>query len=220
MFFDEHERVAEKSRQSTYSTRVGIVADRKLDPVLGPVVRLQYPDKDTVNSAWVPVLQHGAQGMQFVRLPRLGERMLVAHMDQGQERGIALGGLYTAASGAPTDANIADQIYLKMDDGAIFTYDPGASKLAISGVKEVDLQNSQDVNVTTGGNVKLTVTGNVTLKASGTTDIEGATVTVKGPTTFSNLVTFDAGATVIGTITHTGNMNTTGVHTDSNGHHS
>lgn len=190
-FFNEHNAAHKAAtRTSKHSSRIGTVVKRKLDPALGPMVRLNYQDKDNINSAWLQVMQHGTQGMQYVRLPRIGETMVAIHLDNGQERGVAIGGIYSGANVYPGSDALSDEVFLKMDDGATFLYDPGAGKLAISGVTLIDIQTLSDVKLTCGGALAATVTGNATLKSP--------SIKLDGPVEVTGLLTLDQGMVASG----------------------
>lgn len=155
--------------------RHGKVIDRKMDKDRGPLVRVQYLDKQGLISQWLPVKQFGSRGTAHVYTPKIGADVNVNMLANGSEDGFIDGTFFNKSNPPPAGVDI-DTRHFKTEDGSVIEYRESDSTFRL--------------------------------------DVGGATARV-GPRAGKS-----GGAIIInGDIQHTGNMTTSGTHTDANGIH-
>jgi phage baseplate assembly protein V len=180
--------------------RAGKVIERKIDEKLGPLVRVQYLDKEGLISKWLPIKQPGARATMMFQVPKIGNDVNVTMLPNGSEDGFVDGSFYNEKNPPPASVDI-DTRHFKTEDGSIIEY------------REIDSTFNLDASAATNGarsgsgGAVLVTAGDVTVTASGKAWIKGSPITLEGPMEFK------------GDITHTGNMTTSGTHTDANGIH-
>jgi phage baseplate assembly protein V len=150
-----------RDRSMRTMMRQGTVIDRKHDKKQGPLVRIQYPDKQNLISKWIPVKQTGARSTSHYYCPKIGDNVNVTMLPTGNEDGFVDGSFFNQNNPPPEDIDLNTRQF-QTEDGTIIEYRESDSTLNI--------------------------------KAAGPIVISGD-------------------------IQHTGNMTTSGVHTDSNGVH-
>jgi phage baseplate assembly protein V len=169
--------------------RNGMVIDRKFDPERGPLVRVQYMDRQGLISYWLPVKQFGSRKTAHVYTPKIGDHVNVNMLCNGSEDGFIDGSFFNKKNPPPAGLDI-DTRHFVTEDGTVIEY------------REID------------STFNLVGVGPIIVKGS-TITVEGQqTVLVKAP-----VVTLEGALEFKGDITHTGNMTTSGVHTDANGIH-
>jgi phage baseplate assembly protein V len=170
--------------------RNGKVIDRKMDAEKGPLVRVQYLDRQGLISKWLPVKQTGARATMFLYVPKIGNDVNVTMLTSGSEDGFVDGCFYNKKNPPPAGVDI-DTRHLKTEDGTVAEYREIDSTLNLNCVGPVIIQAAGEVTITS--TVRVTVTA--------------PEIVLNGHMIFNGL------------ITHTGDMTTSGVHTDANGIH-
>lgn len=151
--------------------RHGKVIDRKMDEKRGPLVRVQYLDKQGLVSQWLPVKQFGSRKTVHSYVPKIGDDVNVNMLANGSEDGFIDGSFFNEGNPPPAGVDI-DTRHYRSEDGTIIEY------------RENDSTFRLDV-------------GGATTRAGKS---GGAII-------------------IVGDIQHTGNMVTSGIHTDANGIH-
>ena len=155
--------------------RHGMVIDRKFDKERGPLVRVQYMDKQGLISYWLPIKQFGSRKTAHVYTPKIGDHVNVNMLANGSEDGFIDGSFFNKKN-PPPEVDIDTRHFLT-EDGTIIEY------------REKDSTFNLDVSGA-GSN--------------------------KGP---SQRAESGGVIVIVGDIQHTGNMTTSGIHTDANGIH-
>ena len=180
---------------------VGIVVEQVVDSKQ-VACRVQLPDRNNLITKPLPVLQRSAGGMRTFSVPKVGQRVKISRFGNGLEHGSIDGTYFTPGNPPPTVNPNMEMAHFS--DGSMIFYDPGANTMKLDMKGPVDLE--------TLGPITLVTTADTTIRAANIL-IEAGTIVLRGETTI------DGPLTVIGDIEHTGNMNTSGVHQDSNGFH-
>lgn len=140
--------------------RVGLV--KTLDAASGRV-RVTFPDRDQMDSWWLPVVFAKTQNDKAYWMPDVGEQV-VCLMDEYDEDGAVLGSIYSSVDTPP--AADPDKLMWNSRDGASFSYDRvahalqialpggGAINLTANGAA-IAIDTSGDITITAGGQVKL-----------------------------------------------------------------
>lgn len=146
--------------------RIGIVEQQDLDGsgnVQSARVRVKFPDRNQLQSWWLPVGQRGSQDDKLFWLPDIGEQV-VCQMDEHDEDGAVLYTLGSTVDQPPPNMTI-DKRHASLKDGAIFEYDRNLHVLTIS--IPMDPNNNGTINITvSGGNCNITADGNVNVTAN------------------------------------------------------
>lgn len=166
-----------RDHQMRDAFRHGKVIERKLDEKLGPLVRVQYLDKQGLISRWLPVKQFGSRATLHCYCPKIGDDVNVNMLPNGSEDGFVDGSFFNKGNPPPEGLDI-DTRHYATEDGTIIEY------------RETDSTFRLDVGGATAR------TGPKAGKAGG-----GGSIII------------------VGDIEHTGNMTTSGIHTDANGIH-
>jgi|ERR1700722_13976576 phage baseplate assembly protein V len=158
--------------------RVGIV---KAQDVYNARVRVSFPDRDQLQSWWLPVVFPKTQNDKGYWIPDVGEQV-VCTMDEHDEDGAVLGAIYSSADAVPV-AN-ADKLHWTSKDGAFFEYDRsthglqmnigngGSVTIAASGAS-IAIDGSGNIAINGAGNVAIDGAGNVTIMASALIQLAG-----------------------------------------------
>ena len=170
--------------------RHGKVIDRKMDPKRGPVVRVQFLDKQGLVSYWLSVKQFGSRKTMHLYVPKIGDDVNVNMLANGSEDGFVDGSFFNSGNPPPEGVDI-DTRHFQTEDGTIIQY----------------RENDSTFNMNCVGEVIITAEGEIRITSAITVVITAPTIVLNGLMIFN------------GNIQHTGNMNTTGVHTDANGIH-
>jgi phage baseplate assembly protein V len=193
-----------KDNRYKASVHIAYVTKIECDKAKGRAhVRVIIPDKvdhkgNPLITKPVPVMQVASQAKKSFAIPRVGDCVLLNKMPNGTSDYFVAGSFYNEKHPPPVDDPMLD--HCLYDDGSIKQFNAG------DGTETWDLKGG--INIKTAQAIMIEVTGgDVTIKPSGTALIEAQTVHLKGAMNFE------------GDITHTGNMTTSGTHTDSVGHH-
>ena len=136
--------------------RVGIV---KAQDAANARVRVIFPDRDQMESWWLPVVFTKTQNDKMYWIPDVGEQV-VCMMDEYDEDGAVLGAIYSSADRPP--ATSADKLRWTFKDGAAFEYDRSVHSL------QMNIPNSGTVTITANGaSIAIDRSGNVAVTASG-----------------------------------------------------
>ena len=172
--------------------RHGKVIDRKFSKKRGPLVRVQYMDKQQLISQWLPVKQFGSRGTCHVYTPKIGADVNVNMLANGSEDGFVDGSFYNEGN-PPPEVDIDTRHFLAEDE-TVIEY------------REID--HTFNLN-DPGGPVLVQATEIHIIATAGIVEITSPTmIMLTAPVIQIN-----------GFIDHIGSMNTTGVHTDANGIH-
>ena len=142
--------------------RVGIV---KAQDAANARVRVTFPDRDQMQSWWLPVVFAKAQNDKAYWIPDVGEQV-VCTMDEYDEDGAVLGAIYSSADRPPVTS--ADKLHWTFKDGAVFEYDRSAHSLQMS------IPSGGTVTITANGaSVAIDGSGNVAIVAAGQIQLAG-----------------------------------------------
>jgi phage baseplate assembly protein gpV len=190
-------------------------------------IRVIMPDKldhqgNPLITKPIPVLQISAGGKKSFAMPRIGQNVLLVKLPNSTSTYAALNFFYTSKEPPPVKDPLVD--YCVWDDGKTFVKhdankdaDPFLTWDFQAGwkgtfKKDVNLNTTDAAkfNVKADGDVLIqSATGNIDVKCpSGTVTIEQQTVELKATT-----------IKLTGHVIVNGNMDQTGIHLDSNGHH-
>src|SRR5579863_7674242 len=106
--------------------RIGIVKTQ--DPA-NALVRVVFPDRDQLESWWLPIVFAKTQDDKLYWMPDVGEQV-VCVMDEFDEDGAVLGALYSSADRPPVAS--ADKLHWTSKDGAVFEYDRSVHALQMT----------------------------------------------------------------------------------------
>lgn len=150
--------------------RVGIV---KAQDVHNARVRVTFPDRDQMQSWWLPVVFPKTQNDKTYWIPDIGEQV-VCTMDAHDEDGAVLGAIYSTADAVPVAS--ADKLHLTFKDGAAFEYDRSTHALQINlpnGGSMTIAANGASIAIDGSGNVAIDGAVNVTIMASAQIQLAG-----------------------------------------------
>jgi phage baseplate assembly protein V len=197
------------------SVVIGRVAEIVCDDK-GANIRAVMPDKvdhkdQPLITKPVPVLQISSGKKRSFAMPRLGQNVLLVKLPNGTADYAAVGFFYTKNDPPPVTDPMLD--YVQYDDGSTMQFDASAGEWTWRIKGKIDAQSEKEILVKSSGD-KVTIEGSsdvlvksdsgaVTVESSGTLKLQSDSNTVQ----------------IVGNITHTGNMTTSGVHIDSLGHH-
>ena len=196
-------------------------------------VRVIMPDRKDhngtpLNTKPVPVLQIASMAKKQFAVPRLNDLVVMVKMANSTSDYLVVGSIYSKSNPPPVKDPLLDytawegghtqQFDANKDADVFLTQDfKGGWKGTYK--KDVNLAttDSAQFNVKADGDMLLqSANGNIDVKApSGTITLEQDTIILKG----TSGITLQGPVTIIGNITHTGGMVTSGAHLDVNGHH-
>jgi phage baseplate assembly protein V len=192
-----------RDHQVRDSFRNGMVIERKFDKDRGPLVRVQYMDRQGLISYWLPVKQFGSRKTAHVYTPKIGDHVNVTMLQNGSENGFVDGSFFNKKN-PPPEVDIDTRHFLT-EDGTVIEYREKDSTFNMVSVGPVIVKGT---TITIEGSESiLEKAPTITLEGGQTVLITAPEITLNGHMTFN------------GDITHTGNMTTSGVHTDANGIH-
>jgi phage baseplate assembly protein V len=188
-------------------------------------VRVQYLDKDGLVSKALPVKQFGSRSSSSFWCPKVGDDVSVTMLPNGNEDGFVDGSFYNTGNPPPiTDPNTKHTTF---SDGSIIEYGEGAPT---SGATRAGGSNASQLTLQLVGPVLLNCT-TMTITCSGLmnvtapeADFDTPTFHIKGNLIVDGTINMGGSAsgttlTINGNIQHTGDMHTSGRHTDVNGTH-
>ncbi|MGH7917527.1 MAG: phage baseplate assembly protein V [Candidatus Binataceae bacterium] len=144
--------------------RVGIVSAQ--DPASARV-RVVFPDRDQLQSWWLPIVVAKTHRDKMYYLPDVGEQV-VCLMDAHDEDGAVLGAIYSTVDQTP--AQSLDKFQISFADGSAFEYDRGVHALSVTlagGATFALSANGASVKLDASGNLILTAAGEIELGGSG-----------------------------------------------------
>ncbi len=142
--------------------RVGIV---KAQDAVNARVRVVFPDRDQMESWWLPVIVAKTQNDRMYWVPDIGEQV-VCVMDECDEDGAVLGAIYSTADRPPVTN--AYKVHWTAKDGAVFECDRSAHALQIA------IPNGGTVAITANGaSIDIDGSGNVATGAAGEIQLAG-----------------------------------------------
>src|SRR4029077_6287799 len=109
-----------RDRQMRDMFRNGKVIDRKFDKDQGPLVRVQYLDKQGLISYWLPVKQPGSRSTMHYYCPKIGDDVNVTMLPNGSENGFVDGSFFN--KGNPPPQVDLDTRHFKTEDGTVIEY--------------------------------------------------------------------------------------------------
>src|SRR5690348_6859067 len=92
-------------------------------------VRVTFPDRNQMQSWWLPIIRQGTQNDKDYWIPDVGEQV-VCLMDEHDEDGAVLGAIFSSADTTPAGIT-ADKRHLAAKDGAVFEYDRSSHTLTV-----------------------------------------------------------------------------------------
>lgn len=164
--------------------RVGIV---KVQDAERCRVRVVFPERDQMQSWWLPVIVPKAQNDKAYWIPDIGEQV-VCLMDAHDEDGAVVGAIYSTSDAAPV--NNTDALHLSCKDGAVFEYNRASHALRVSipgGGTVTIAANGAQISIDSNGDVKVTASGQIQLGSG----------TLKGVARLGDSVTCPAGSGTI-----------------------
>lgn len=142
--------------------RVGIV---RTQDAANARVRVTFPDRDQLQSWWLPVVFAKTQNDKLYWIPDIGEQVVCA-MDEYDEDGAVLGAIYSIADRPPVTS--VDKLHWGIRDGAVFEYDRSAHSFQMS------VPNNGTVTIAaSGASITIDGSGNVTINAAGQVMLAG-----------------------------------------------
>ncbi len=150
--------------------RVGIV---KAQDVIRARLRVTFPDRDQMESWWLPVVFPKTQNDKAYWLPDVGEQVICT-MDEYDEDGAVLGAIYSSSD--PTPVASADKLHWTFKDGATFEYDRLIHSLQMSlpsGGTVAITANGASIAIDGMGNIAIDGAGNVTIAATALIQLAG-----------------------------------------------
>jgi phage baseplate assembly protein V len=155
----------------------------------------------------VPVMQVASTAKKSFAVPRKDDMVLMVKLPNGTSNYAVIGSFYTPRNPPPVTDPMLD--YVEYDDGSTMQFDANSGELTWKLKGDMLWDNEGDFTLKLQGNISIEVEGDADIKAQGDVVVEGQTVRITGTP-----------ITLEGDIQHTGNMNTSGIHTDSRGLHS
>ena len=189
--------------------RHGKVIDRKLDEKIGPLVRVQYLDKQGLISKWLQVKQPGSRLTMHYYCPKVGDDVNVTMLPNGYEDGFVDGSFFNKRNPPPSGVDL-DTRHFRSQDGSVIEY------------REID--STFNLDARGAGTGVRTGSGGTVIVAAGLVDVSGIekialTAPVVEVIATTTIILTAPVVAINGEIVHTGNMTTSGVHTDANGIH-
>ena len=137
--------------------RVGIV---KTQDVPNCRVRVTFPDRNQMQSWWLPIVTPKTQKDKAYWIPDVGEQV-VCLMDEHDEDGCVLGAIFSQPDQPPQNMT-ADKWHVTFQDGAVVEYDRANHVLAVT------VPSRGTINITVnGGNINLSAPhGDITFKTN------------------------------------------------------
>lgn len=195
-------------------------------------VRVLLPDRvdhegTPLNTKPIPVLQVASQAKRSFAVPRINDQVVLIKLANGTSDYLVVGSFYTTSNKPPVSDPLLD--YTEWEGGHTQKFDAndGADVFLTQDFKG-GWQGTfkKDVNLQTTDSAKFNVVadGDVLVKsANANVNVESptGTVTIKQQTIDQQATTIKltGHVVIVGDITHTGNMVTSGHHTDVVGHH-
>lgn len=193
--------------------RHGKVIDRKFTKKRGPLVRVQYMDKQQLISGWLPVKQFGSRGTCHVYTPKIGTDVNVNMLANGSEDGFVDGSFYNEGN-PPPEVDIDTRHFLAEDE-TVIEYREIDSTFNLENKQGPVLVKATHIDETADTYIQIHAGSYIEEHAVTYVEIiAGTQVTITAPQ-----IILTGHMIFNGLITHTGDMTTSGIHTDSRGLH-
>jgi phage baseplate assembly protein gpV len=92
-----------------------------LDDKQGPLVRVQYLDKQGLISRWLPVKQFGSRSTMHLYVPKIGDDVNVNMLPNSSEDGFVDGSFFNKNNPPPAGVDL-DTRHYKTEDGTVIEY--------------------------------------------------------------------------------------------------
>jgi phage baseplate assembly protein gpV len=213
-------------RDNRYKHTVGIGKVTKIEcDEKRANIRVLFPDKvdhegTPLISKPIPVLQISAGKKRSYAIPRIGQNVAVVKLANSSCDYLAIGTFYTTKDPPPISDPKVDYVEWEgghiekhdaNDDAEVFLTQDFKGGWNCTVKKDVNIKTTDGAktNIDSDGDVSIkSANGNIDVKSpNGTVTIEQQNITLKGT------------VTIQGNIVHTGDMTTSGHHTDANGLH-
>jgi phage baseplate assembly protein V len=138
--------------------RVGLVQAQDASKC---AVRVVFPDRDQLQSWWLPVIVLKTQNDKSYWLPDIGEQV-VCLMDEYDEDGAVIGAIYSSADVPPVQS--PDKLHMEFRDGCAIEYDRSSHAMTIglpSGGALGISANGASISIDASGNVTITAAGQI-----------------------------------------------------------
>jgi phage baseplate assembly protein V len=140
--------------------RVGLVREQDTTKC---AVRVTFPDRDQLQSWWLPVVVLKTQDDKSYWLPDVGEQV-VCLMDEYDEDGAVIGAIYSSADVTPVQS--PDKLHMGFRDGCAIEYDRSSHAMTVNipngGVLSISA-NGASISIDASGNVKIIASGQIQL---------------------------------------------------------
>jgi phage baseplate assembly protein V len=134
--------------------RNGLVVAQRFNP---PAVRVQFPDRDAIQSYWLSIIARGSQNDKDYWMPDIGEQVCVL-MDQNDENGGVLGTVWSTTDTVGTGT--ASNRFIQYSDGTLISYDRSTHAYVLSlgqvGSVTINTPSGNKINWDSSGNLNLT----------------------------------------------------------------
>jgi phage baseplate assembly protein V len=186
-------------------------------------VRVLMPDRldhegTPLISKPIPVLQVCSNAKKSYAIPRIDADVLLMKLANSTSDYVVLGAFYTTTKPPPVSDPKLD--YTEWEGGHIEKFDANDDAAVFltqdfKGGWNATIKKDVNIKTTDDGNITIESNKDVNVKApNGQINLEQKTIYLKGDT-----ITLEGALVFKGDITHTGNMETSGVHHDSLGYH-
>jgi|SRR5580765_943852 phage baseplate assembly protein gpV len=177
-------------------------------------------DSNPLISKPVPVLQLASKGKKSFAMPRQNDNVLMVKLPNGTSNYAIIGSFYTSKDPPPVTDPKVD--YCEWEGGHIEKHDANDDaevflEQDFKGGVKTTVKKDIEIKTTDGGKMSMTSDGDMLVKsATGNINVESPSGTVNIKQQDIHLT---GRVTIDGDIIHTGNMTTSGHHTDANGLH-
>jgi phage baseplate assembly protein V len=120
-----------RDRQVRDLFRSGTVIDRKHDQKRGPLVRVQFPDKQGLITQWIPVKQFGSRSTSHYYCPKIGDSVNVTMQPNSSEDGFVDGSFFNEENPPPSGVDL-DTRQFQTEDGTTIQYSEGNSTFTLT----------------------------------------------------------------------------------------
>lgn len=140
--------------------RVGLV---RAQDAVKCAVRVAFPDRDQLQSWWLPVIVLKTQDDKSYWLPDVGEQV-VCLMDEYDEDGAVIGAIYSSVDVTPVQS--PDKLHMGFRDGCVIEYDRSSHAMTVAipsgGILSISA-NGASISIDASGNVKIVSSGQIQL---------------------------------------------------------
>ena len=116
------------------------------------MARIEFPDKDNLVSAWLPVAVRNSKKNHDEHHFDIGEHVFCSMMGNGLESGVVLCAIYDDKNAPP--GKDGDTRKTTFDDGSEIIYDRKNHKMTINCVGDIEINAKGNITVKAEGNEK------------------------------------------------------------------